>query len=665
MIKDCMKRIFNKEKTKKLWIPLLICCIFAVAGWFFYHATFDQIDTIPFSSEKTTWKAVEDREVIESSYVTDAKLKQISISYSLTNAAPSIKVQTNNNSKKDDCAKGYLKAELIDPDNHVISSTLVNYSDLSEKAFSPVLAHFTYAANENRPVKIQITFHQQNDIPLSVAINQDGTLSACMNGFLNTRDNHSLVKGYWILFALLFAAVLLGYLMLAVFHAKLHWCFLTVGVLLIMGFDMVLPIQSAPDEWNHYSQSYRFSDRLMGEQADPSLITMRHDDAFIFDMIDENPTKQTYLTVFGNIGKKIDGDPNELPMPVEKFGWDGPSYVFEGLAITAGRLMNFNYVTVYYMARVANSLLYLLLFTLAIAIVPVRKGFFAVSALLPMALHLGSSCSSDTQMFPMAFLVFAAWLRLLLKPETEPINIKDWLLFCIPLALLAPSKVYVLFCPLVLFVPAKKFKNRHSSRIYRWGSLAIVALFMLLQTGGNAVSYTTPGTKTLFTPRFLLTHLQETFLMLFDTLKELKGTLIESMAGSRLGWSKIPVDHFWIIAFIVLLVLSMLWKKEESERLPRPLTKHRWQMVFIILLVTGATVYAAFTWTMIYYHFVDGLQGRYFLPLLPLLLILFQQNNLAPKKGIDRPLIFCGVFCDAFLLLELFANLLSGTPTIG
>jgi uncharacterized membrane protein len=68
---------------------------------------------------------------------------------------------------------------------------------------------------------------------------------------------------------------------------------------------------------------------------------------------------------------------------------------------------------------------------------------------------------------------------------------------------------------------------------------------------------------------------------------------------------------------------------------------------------------------MISYRFVDGLQGRYFLPLLPLLLILFQQNNLVPKKGIDRPLVFCGVLCNAFLLLELFANLLSGTSAIG
>jgi uncharacterized membrane protein len=125
---------------------------------------------------------------------------------------------------------------------------------------------------------------------------------------------------------------------------------------------------------------------------------------------------------------------------------------------------------------------------------------------------------------------------------------------------------------------------------------------------------------------------------MFNTLREKSIFYLKSMLGARLGWLNINVPNFLIFMFIILLMLSILKVKNEKLYFNK---KDRCLIVIIICLVFSLVCAAMLlSWTPLSYNTIEGVQGRYFLPILPLALLLFRNSTIALKKSIDNILIF-------------------------
>lgn len=628
---------FFKKYRKRIIALVTICAILAGAGVFFYHSIFDKIDTAPCKTfDEETVVDVNDAETLDVTYSDDFTIRSVSLW----------------TDTQDGNAEGSITTTAYDSSGRKIAELQLPYLAFSNNSYSTVLNNFTYKATKDNPLKISMVFKQTSTTPLKIKMSPDKTADVTVSGEA-AGQNRSLHAGFFLIFSLVSLAVLLAFILPYCFKTKFFVTFLVVTGLLLIAYTIVLPINSAPDEDYHYMQGYRLSDWQFGINATDDNIPMRSDDYKTIQIISQNPTKENYIKIFAGIGRHAD-DTQLVDVKARHGSWNGPSCWFSSLGITISRVAGFNGITTFYFARFFNLLFYLLLCTLAVAIAPVRKGFFAIASILPMALNLGSSASYDVEMYPMAFLIVACWLYFLCREQKIPIW--KWVLFSIPVLLLAPCKTYIFICFLPIFIPTRKFGSRLKSILCKTiQALLSVALF-IIETGGFADKRINNVFEGRFTASHLLANIGQSLMITGNSLVVNKGTWSKWLLGSTLGPLTVGVDDLWIFMFCIFLVIASFWTKEEYDKMPERFGKYKMPIAAICLLVFGGIIYAGFAWSYYNAESVRGIQGRYFLPLLPLLMLLGMQKNIITKKLTDTGLFLSGTMVSAFILFEIFAS---------
>ena len=88
-----------------------------------------------------------------------------------------------------------------------------------------------------------------------------------------------------------------------------------------------------------------------------------------------------------------------------------------------------------------------------------------------------------------------------------------------------------------------------------------------------------------------------------------------------------------------------------------------WGMVGIILCVVAASLVVALNWTPINYQTLFGLQGRYWLPVLPLALVLCKRaGNVSLRRNASRGAALAVTACTLLTLLQGFGLYASWQP---
>ena len=113
-------------------------------------------------------------------------------------------------------------------------------------------------------------------------------------------------------------------------------------------------------------------------------------------------------------------------------------YLPQSAAIWAARLWRPAPLTMLYLARVANLIVYLLLAAAAVRLVPIHKWTLAMVALVPMSVYLAASLSADAMTIGLSLLVIAMTLNLALGSERP--SRRSLLALGLLLVLLALSK---------------------------------------------------------------------------------------------------------------------------------------------------------------------------------------------------------------------------------
>jgi uncharacterized membrane protein len=119
-------------------------------------------------------------------------------------------------------------------------------------------------------------------------------------------------------------------------------------------------------------------------------------------------------------------------------------------------------------------------------------------------------------------------------------------------------------------------------------------------------------------PLYFITHPAYTLSVLWNTLKQEGGSYIFQMAGGSLGALNIYISKEVVEANLVLLLLSAVFLSDRQIKLS---VKNR-IILFVIAIIPDLISVAAmlFYWTVPDATYVQGVQGRYFIPTLPLVL---------------------------------------------
>ena len=423
--------------------------------------------------------------------------------------------------------------------------------------------------------------------------------------------------------------------------------FLVLGLLLGVSYALFLPPLQAPDEFAHFyraygiSEGYCVSPRLTGipltikdmQVAFQPHIEKEHrvDSASIF----------TFLRMPLNDAQR-DGVTNEAADMYNCF-----PYLPEALGIGAGRLFGASPAAILYLSRLANLTAYLAIVYLALRQLPGFQIPLLALALMPMAISQAASASWDGIAFATAFFLFAYILHLAWDPHISTLQPRHYLTLGGAIVVASLCKADVWLAPLLIFVPASRFKGPRR----KWAVLlGVVLLALAVIAGWNYVNredmarwveriqdrqiYLSDNLAFIF-------HHPGIFLQASMRTWSVYGIDFAAEFVGRLGWL-VVVLPYWTI-WLYLLLLGFVALTDTSEI---PITAGYRLVCLSVVAVALASVFIGM-WcaetprpdidkVLQGAGLVPGVQGRYFIPFaLPLLLAL-SNTSFSRKLHVNR-----------------------------
>lgn len=457
--------------------------------------------------------------------------------------------------------------------------------------------------------------------------------------------------------------------------------------------NMIFPLYSIADEPQHMRTAYNLSNIIMGIKNPEDGILMRKDDAdfetryldyisYSIEDFDEyliemsQPLKDASL-----ITVKDDAEYSSSLAYARRplvFNTEWYQYTFTALGITLGRLLHTNTILMYMLGRFFNLLFYILAVYCAIRILPVGKSLLYSIALLPMPMQLAASASRDTFRIACAFLVIALTIRYF-YPEPEG-NDSDTpsqqsgnknLLIAVSLIvcsiLLLPLRNYIysvlLLLPAGVLLWRKGILNKKRITILLITAVTFAGAYIIFKQfihPDNIIEEPHLGlswySAQRYSKEYFINHPLAMISLIQHTFWVNAAWYLETTLGYWLGWLDVNYSPILVYMLVVCLVLNTLHRSYEPSILPGTfrLTSGLLSLLSMIMIMAGMAI----TWTEMGNTIIDGVQGRYFLPVLFPFLLAFRGPSVNTDERLDTVSIclqfITTMYIVQFLLLRMF-----------
>jgi hypothetical protein len=292
-------------------------------------------------------------------------------------------------------------------------------------------------------------------------------------------------------------------------------------------------------------------------------------------------------------------------------------YLPASFALGMARCFNARPLQMLYIARGADLAAFLLLVSLAVAVTPIHKWIMTLVALAPMALYLAAAVSADPVTMGLSFLGLALVLRCAVAVENVGRR-QLWplvLTFC----LLALSKqIYVVLVLMFFMIPPRQFGGL---RRYCLAALAVVGLPVALNVAWWLAVQPLyvplqPGVEPAAQLREIFRHPLHFVGMTCEAIR-VKSVLLHVVGLLGCLDIRLPPNVYrW---YWLAMIVTAYCDAGGSRRLD-------WRIRVVSLAVFGATlatiaVSVYLSWNPVGYEPIVGIQPRYLLPALPLLLL--------------------------------------------
>ena len=471
--------------------------------------------------------------------------------------------------------------------------------------------------------------------------------------------NNNFIKKY-------FMCVMIPMLILIIFvwlyinkmNYKIDTVYIMCMLIWGMAYLLVMPAFSAPDELAHFVTAYRISNNIIGgvDDTDEDYVMCREIDALKREMT-HITTLETYRYIKDELFSNKDNGNYVIYSNETKVLKHTPliSHLPQAFGITVSRMLHLSDVALYFVGQACTFLVYLVLVYLAIRIIPVGKQIlFAISS-LPMMIHIITSFSYDSIICGLSFLLIACIVKLIY--DDNSINVMNCIVVYIISMLLAPCKMVYCFISLLLFlIPTSKFNKKNLSYLFKFGTVFSSVIFAFAYNVSE-VSNTSSGTKIIewadaegFTISMLINNIPYTVKIYLRTIHDMLGKYLNTMIGGSLGWLLVDMPLDVIVLAIIILMISL---REHRKKHMKTIHKIIYTLVFFMIFVLILTS-MLLGWTPLYSFTILGVQGRYFLPILPLIMLPFIDATIEQEKHAKKWLIMGSCMMNYIVVLRIF-----------
>ena len=397
---------------------------------------------------------------------------------------------------------------------------------------------------------------------------------------------------------------------------------LVAGLLFGLGLAVVTPPFQAPDEPSHFYRAYRVSEGRLDLIPLPkgAVVDLPASILTITDLRGDLPfhpeRKIAPEAIRAAFRITLEPDRREPAWFPNTLQYPFVPYVPQALGIALGRFFGAPPLVLLYLARLANLVSGTLMVAFAVRRLPAFQWLAAMVALTPMALFLRASASADVTSASAAFLVVSAAARL--AWGEGPARRSDLILLAASTTVLCASKaVYFPLAFLAFLIPVARFPQGRRARfllVHTVLALTITTYAIAVSRTAGTIRVDTPGVDASSQIRDSLAD-PLGFLAIAATDYATHAHRYAGQLVGKLGWLDTKLPATFILAYLaVLLGLLFVDVNPKIEVLP-------WQRAFIAavilttLVLISASQYAV--WTPYGAKYIEGLQGRYFSPLVP------------------------------------------------
>ncbi len=145
--------------------------------------------------------------------------------------------------------------------------------------------------------------------------------------------------------------------------------------------------------------------------------------------------------------------------------------------------------------------------------------------------------------------------------------------------------------------------------------------------------------------------------MMVNTLLDKTGFYLESLIGYKLGWVEIETSMVVVLLFWFLLFLSVCQCRGEERKLGG---FPRFWMLLLCLGCTGLILLGMLlSWTPLGHVSVEGVQGRYFIPFMLILLTACRNRIILISRNLDRVILSAAAAGQLLTLIYVIRQVLT------
>lgn len=448
--------------------------------------------------------------------------------------------------------------------------------------------------------------------------------------------------------------------------------------ILVLGsmYLVALPPISAPDEVSHFASAYALSNRILGQEAvnAEGNVWMRQEDEFLQNIYgvsgDEDReslgrvlTEETWKLIAEHAAPVfVTGDAKVMVESVSAPVNTTPvAYLAPAIGIAVARVMGLNCIWLAFMGRFFNLLFFAAMVYGSMKVLPFGKMVLWGVALLPMSLHLAASYSYDTFLMGMCFFFGSYCMYLAFaKPVVQK---RDIALLAVLAAAFGPCKmVYAVMLGFALLIPVKKFGGWKNWAVSAGVVLAAFAAAMVLVNRSTISTYASGSDNYVswaaeegFSIPYVIHNPLIYVRIMYNSLVHLGDEWTLQLFGSSLG----NLDPVLSVPFFVSLAMGACLVLLSIRNAGEALYLKGWQKCWICFLACaclgGLMTAMLVGWTPISSTVIEGVQGRYLIPVIPFVLMCLKNDRVVRTSGDDAKLIFAVCALDCYVVLRLFS----------
>lgn len=416
-----------------------------------------------------------------------------------------------------------------------------------------------------------------------------------------------------------------GVLLLARRGVGQEWMFLFIYAVLGVYCLAALPESRTPDEFSHFGRSYEISQgNLISEKnVDGGFGIMQAGGTLPGNLEARDALFSGHTTLYDILDSREERLDYENP---EFYGYANTalyaptSYLFQAIGIRAACCFTDRVIAILYAGRIANWAAIGVLLFWSIRRIPVGKTALAFLALLPMNIQQYNSLSADGFAFAMTAVFISFVLSLRTHWQRRISRRQAALLYVVTVLLCLCKIVYAPICLLLFLLPWESFgsRKRYAVHAVGLGAASIISSLGWFLIASSYLIEFQPGVKSGEQILHVLSHPLQYLETLFCTLNNNFSVYLMGAAGQNLGALDIPLGELLPLFCLTVLLMACGYESEKEvlERRSRCLML----AVFgIVVLLTFTSLYIQ--WTPYQSSTVRGVQGRYFLPAMLLLIL--------------------------------------------